>query len=102
MAEKSRREFLATSAVVGAAAAVPMILPSRVVRGQNTPSGRIRVGQIGAGRIGTDHDMPGVMKSGLADYVAVCDLDSRRAAQGKVFIERYYRENLAGQPVPDI
>lgn len=30
--------------------------------------------------------MPGVVKSGLADVVAVCDLDARRRAEGAVVV----------------
>ena len=84
----TRRDFIRTTAVVTGAMAVPTIVPVRVVRGQAAPSKRVLVGQIGCGRIGTDHDMPGVTKSGLADYVACCDLDSVRAANGKTFLQR--------------
>ncbi len=44
--------------------------------------------------------MPGVLNSGLADIVAVCDLDSKRAADGKALVEKFYRDkNL---PAPDV
>ena len=56
------------------------------------PGNRIRVGHIGCGRIARAHDMPGVFKSGLADPVAVCDLDSVRLQGGRELIERFYRE----------
>ncbi len=39
----------------------------------------LRIGQIGCGRIAQSHDMPGVIKSDLADYVAICELDAKRA-----------------------
>src|SRR5688572_10218305 len=78
---------------------LPLILPSRLW-GANAPSNRIRVGQIGCGRIARDHDMPGVLKSGLADIVAVCDLDAHRAAEGKKHLEKMYRD--AGKDVPSI
>jgi myo-inositol 2-dehydrogenase / D-chiro-inositol 1-dehydrogenase len=73
----TRRRFLGMTAAAGATLAMPMFIPSRLL-GADAPSNRVRVGQIGCGRIATGHDMPGVFKSGLADYVAVCDLDSKR------------------------
>jgi hypothetical protein len=79
----SRRDFLKKT-VVG------VVLPSRLF-GADAPSNRVRVGQIGCGRIATGHDMPGVLSSGLADIVAVCDLDSKRLAAGKSFVEQSYR-----------
>ena len=36
--------------------------------------------------------MPGVIKSDLADYVAVCDLDSRRVADGVAIVEKSFTE----------
>jgi hypothetical protein len=57
----SRRHLLAAAGAVAA----PLIVPARAW-GANS---RIRVGQIGLGRIAQSHDMPGVIKSELADYV---------------------------------
>jgi myo-inositol 2-dehydrogenase/D-chiro-inositol 1-dehydrogenase len=88
----TRRRFLGTTAAAGAALAMPMFVPSRLL-GADAPSNRVRVGQIGCGRIATVHDMPGVLSSGLADYVAVCDLDSNRLAAGKIFVQ----ENAKGR-----
>jgi len=76
---------------------MPLIVPSRLL-GADAPSNRIRVGQIGCGRIATGHDMPGVLKSELADIVAVCDLDSKRVAAGKDFVEKFYRGKNATPP----
>lgn len=93
----TRREFvqrsLGTAAVVGA----PLVLPSRLF-GATAPSNRIRVGHIGAGRIAQSHDMVGVASSGLADVLAVCDLDSRRAASGKTRVERLFANAQAPTP----
>lgn len=89
----SRRTFGGT--LLGAA--LPLILPSRLF-GANAPSNRIRVAQIGCGRIARDHDMPGVMKSGLADIIAVCDLDATRAADAKTHLEKMYRDANASLP----
>ena len=93
----SRRDFLKATVIGTSAMAFPMIVPSRLF-GAEAPSNRIRVGQIGCGRIGTVHDMPGVLKSGLADIVAVCDLDSKRAAGGKKFVEEFYRDQKLTAP----
>jgi hypothetical protein len=95
----SRRDFIRTTGTAASLLAFPTIISSRLL-GADAPSNRIRVGQIGCGRIATVHDMPGVLNSGLADYVAVCDLDSVRAASGKAFVEKFGRDN--GRPVPPI
>jgi predicted dehydrogenase len=88
-----------TAAGVVTAAAAPLVLPSRLF-GATAPSERIRVGQIGCGRIAQVHDMPGVLNSGLADIVAVCDLDSKRAGDGRTWVENYYREKQRTAPSP--
>lgn len=86
----SRRQFVRTAAGAAALFTAPLILPSRLF-GAAAPSNRIRVGQIGLGRIAVGHDLPGVLRSGLADVVAVCDLDTRRLAHGKAWVERFYQ-----------
>jgi len=88
----SRRHLLTAAGAVAA----PLILPSRAW-GANS---RIRVGQIGLGRIAQSHDMPGVIKSDLADYVAVCDLDSKRIADGVKIVEKSYTDR--GMTAPQI
>lgn len=85
----SRREFVEKTAAAAAVVAAPLIVPSRLL-GVEAPSNRIKVGHIGAGRIAQSHDMPGVADSGLADSLAVCDVDTRRAASGKARLERLY------------
>jgi len=95
----TRRQFVRSSALAAAAVSAPLFLPSRLF-GAEAPSSRIRVGQIGCGRIARGHDMPGVFKSGLADIVAVCDLDSKRLAAGKALVDKFYRE--AGTPPPEV
>jgi predicted dehydrogenase len=87
----SRRDFCRTVAGAAAVFSVPMIIPSRLL-GADAPSNRIRVGHIGCGRIARVHDMPGVFKSGLADYAAVCDLDAKRVADGKAHIAKFYTD----------
>ncbi|MBL8266255.1 Gfo/Idh/MocA family oxidoreductase [Steroidobacter sp.] len=78
---------------------VPLILPARLWAA-NGPNSRVRVGQIGCGRIARDHDMPGVLKSGLADIVAVCDVDANRAADAKKHLEQLYRD--INGPMPPV
>ena len=82
----SRRSFLKTALVAG----FPTIVPSRVF-GQSAPSNLIRVGQIGCGRIARASEFKGLFQnSDVARYVAVCDLDSVRVADGKRAIEAAY------------
>lgn len=70
MGETTRRQFLARSTKVAAAAiAAPLILP-RPVRGANE---RIVMGAIGCGGQGTG-DMNALKGTGMAEYVAVCDV----------------------------
>src|SRR6187399_2128842 len=84
----SRRQVLISAALA------PLIISSRSW-GANS---RIRVGQIGCGRIAQGHDMPGVIKSDLADYVAICELDSKRLADGVMIIEKSYAERGVKPP----
>jgi predicted dehydrogenase len=93
----TRREFGKSLAAATLALSAPLIIPSRLL-GAGAPSNRLRIGQIGCGRIARVHDIPGVLKSGLADYVAVCDLDSHRVADGKALIEKIYRDSKLTAP----
>ncbi|MGE5569029.1 MAG: Gfo/Idh/MocA family protein [Rhodospirillales bacterium] len=82
----SRRGF----AKAAAAFAFPAIVPSRVL-GKSAPSNLIQVAQIGCGRIARSMEFPGILKhSGIARFVAVCDLDTVRLQDGKEFLERAY------------
>jgi len=89
----NRRQLL----TVAGAAVAPLIIPTRAWGANN----RLRIGQIGLGRIAQSHDMPGVIKSGLADYVAICDLDSKRVADGLTIVEKSYKDSGYTQ-VPQI
>ena len=93
----TRREFARRSILATGLIAAPQFLPARLF-GANAPSSRIRVGQIGCGRIAQGHDMPSVLHAGLADYVAVCDVDSRRATDAQGLIEKFHRENNTPAP----
>src|SRR4051812_22800238 len=97
----SRREFIQRGAATAAVVAAPLIIPARLL-GADAPSNRVRVGHIGAGRIAQGHDMPGVAGADLADVLAVCDLDSRRAASGKRRVERLYASRSAPGPQIDV
>ncbi|HEY3757945.1 MAG TPA: Gfo/Idh/MocA family oxidoreductase [Opitutaceae bacterium] len=92
-----RRQFLQSIAI--AAAAGPLVLPSRL-RASTAANSRVRVGHIGCGRIAREHDMKGVWASRLADYVAVCDLDSKRAGLAEDLISGWYTRD--GRTAPDI
>jgi myo-inositol 2-dehydrogenase/D-chiro-inositol 1-dehydrogenase len=81
-----------------AAAAVPWFVPARLL-GAEAPSNRLRLGQIGCVRIAQVHDVPAVLMSGSADYVAVCDLDSRRAAHSQEQVAAFYRKSGSAAPV---
>src|ERR1051326_1442301 len=86
----SRRQFAQTS--VAAATGImsfPMVLPSTLF-GADAPSKKIQLAQIGCGRIAHEMDMPGILKHDIARVIAVCDLDSKRMAHGKKFVEDHY------------
>jgi predicted dehydrogenase len=86
-----RRTFV-KSTVLGAAGniAMPTILPATLF-GKNRPSNRILIGQIGCGRIARDHDLPETMKYAQTLVTACCDVDSKRALQGKERIDELYQ-----------
>jgi predicted dehydrogenase len=96
----TRREFVETAGERLAAAAVlggfPAIVPSSVF-GRQAPGNRINIGAIGAGRISRGHDMPGVWKYDTARIVAVCDVDAKRAEDGKRLVNDYY-SGKTGKP----
>jgi len=85
-----RRIFIkkATATAVGTVV-FPAIVPSSVF-GKNAPSNKIHIGQIGCGRIARDHDMAETIKYDKAQFVAVCDVDSKRLADGKKYVDEYY------------
>ena len=67
---RSRRDFLKTSAALGAAYVVPAS-----VLGSNAPSNRINVGVIGTGTRGTP-DMQLFMRNDDVQVVAICDVNT--------------------------
>jgi predicted dehydrogenase len=89
-ASSSRRRFLQVSlSGLASATAAPTIVPSSVF-GANAPSNRIQVGAIGVGRISRDHDLPEIIRHDFARVIAVCDLDQKRCAEGKQYVENLY------------
>lgn len=92
----SRREFLSNTTKTALALSIPSIVPASVF-GKNAPSNRINIGAIGAGRISRGHDMPGVWNYDYAQLIAVCDVDSKRAEEGKALVNGYYSKR-EGKP----
>src|SRR5690348_2776200 len=91
MKRQSRRNFLKASIVGGAGlAALPNILPHSLFAA-DAPSKRIHVAQIGCGREGRA-DVEGTMAHSLSRVVAVCDLDSKRAARAKELVAGRYKK----------
>ncbi len=97
----NRRDFVKTTlqgTVVASIAStgLPTIVPSSVF-GKNAPSNRINIGAIGVGRISRDHDMAETLKYGHARIIAVCDLDSKRLADSKKYVNDFYTKK-EGKP----
>jgi myo-inositol 2-dehydrogenase/D-chiro-inositol 1-dehydrogenase len=97
-----RRTFITTS-LAGTAGAilVPTIVPSSVF-GKNAPSNKINIGQIGCGRIARDHDMRETLPFDSARFVAVCDLDSKRLADAKKYVESFYTRKTGSPGYVDV
>jgi predicted dehydrogenase len=75
---------------------LPTIVPSSVF-GAGAPSNRINIGAIGVGRISRDHDMPGVLKYDNVRIIAAADVDARRLADARTYVENYYSKKQ-GKP----
>jgi predicted dehydrogenase len=89
----TRRKFLNDSLKAAAITPVAMQFPSIVpatVFGKNAPSNRINIGAIGIGRISRGHDLPGVWQYDYAQVIAVCDVDKKRAEDGKKLVNDFY------------
>ncbi|HYW79729.1 MAG TPA: Gfo/Idh/MocA family oxidoreductase [Thermoguttaceae bacterium] len=94
----SRREFLRTSAAVGAAGAItPYFFTARTARAQESKNDRPNIGAIGVGGQGTG-DTNSAARFG--DVVAVCDVDLNQAERvkarfdGKPDVYQDYRKLL--------
>ena len=102
----SRRNFLKTSTMAAAGVAaggiiLPTIVPASVF-GKNAPSNRINIAQIGYGRMGSGDLAVTMNNTDLCRCIAVCDLDSKRAALGKQFIEKFYAGKTGSQNYIDV
>ena len=84
----SRRQFLRQSATTSVALAFPTIIPSGVL-GANAPSTRVRMGCIGVGRMGRG-DARDFLRLDQVEVVAVCDVDTKRLADGRRMVEDHY------------
>ena len=97
-----RRVVLKKAAATAVGTAVfPSIVPSSVF-GKNAPSNKIHIGQIGFGRIAKDHDMAETIRYDKAQFVAVCDIDSKRLADGKKYIDDYYAKKSGKSSYSDV
>ena len=75
-----------------AASAGTIIIPEIVPHfyGENTPGNIINIGLIGCGRIAREHNLPDIINLDNARVIAACDIDRKRLAEGKKFIEDLY------------
>ncbi len=83
----NRRGFMKGATV---AIGAPMIVPSSVF-GQNAPSNRLTMGQIGVGNMGTTN-MKEFLKRDDVQVLCISDLDDKRAAEGKKTVEDTYAQ----------
>jgi myo-inositol 2-dehydrogenase/D-chiro-inositol 1-dehydrogenase len=91
MKDQSRRRFLKASLLGGTGlVAAPTLLTRSLFAADVSPNRRIQVAQIGCGRMGHE-DMGAVLQHALGRVVAVCDLDSRRAAAAREQAVRFYK-----------
>jgi len=100
----SRRDYIKKS-IVGTAGlfVAPTILTFTGCKESTTaPSDIINIAQIGCGRIARGHDLPETLKHDNVRIVAVCDLDSKRLAEGKQFVEAWYAENKGSTHYVDV
>ena len=88
--QPTHRSFLNRSLGAGAALAFPAIVPASVF-GAGAPSNRVTVGAISVGRISRGHDMPETLNHPHTELPAVNDVDSKRAAEGKEWVEQFYQ-----------
>lgn len=81
----SRRKALFGMAV----GALPLVLPSRMF-GQDSPSNQINLAMIGCGRQAYLTNLPTLLAMPAVRVVAVCDVDSERAALSKAKVDAHY------------
>src|SRR5579862_7294799 len=91
MKRQTRRSFLKRSMVGSAGLALLPNILTRSLFAADLPSKLIHIAQIGCGREGRV-DVEGTMVHPLARVVAVCDLDSKRAASAQEMIANFYKK----------
>jgi predicted dehydrogenase len=89
----TRREFLKSAAVAGAALALPTIVPATVF-GQNAPGNRITMGLIGMGLMMGGHHQIMLGRDGV-QVLAVCDVDRTKRERAKAQTEKSYAAKMA-------
>ncbi|MBN2163143.1 MAG: Gfo/Idh/MocA family oxidoreductase [Pontiellaceae bacterium] len=92
-----RRGFLGVS---GLGMVAPLVLPGRVL-GSDRPSNQIRMAAIGCGRMGRGN-ITNLFNQGLkmqARFVAVCDLDLKRARAAKTLLQEMHKEHDDGRDI---
>jgi predicted dehydrogenase len=88
MKTSTRRNLLKASAIVGAAAGFPAVIPSSVL-GAAAPSNRITIGGIGTGSMGMGN-LKGFLNLDGTQLLAACDVDRRHRANAKRAIDSAY------------
>ena len=90
----TRRSFLKRAAAAGLAA--PAFVPASALGAVGTPppSGRIAVGLIGLGKLGTGSHLNGFLNSRGVQVVAVCDVERQRLDSAKAKAEQHYAARL--------
>ncbi len=97
----SRRDVLKIGAT-----SLPLIFTACAIGKGTTRNGTMRLASIGTGRMGSG-DMRALLSRGLskdvdARIVAVCDVDSGRAARAKQAVESIYKKKLEGEAAPEV
>ena len=96
---QTRRQFLKqTVSSTALAITVPSIFSSCIFGKNDT----LTIAQIGCGRIARGHDMPLVMQYPKARLVACCDVDSKRAMEGKELVETWYEKETGKTNTVDV
>lgn len=86
--KQTRRNLLKTTALAGAAAGFPSIVPSSVF-GEDAPSNRIAIGGIGLGSMGWGN-LYGFLHTPGTQVVAVCDVDAHYRERAKEAVDGLY------------
>jgi predicted dehydrogenase len=84
----TRRDFLRTAALAGAALGFPTVIPARVL-GQNAPSQRLNLGLIGMGLQMGGHLRHFVNRPDT-QVLAVCDVSRERRDKARAEVEKAY------------